>query len=146
MPEVMTSIPSQTCISKSCEKHGEHLRHKFCPYCGSPVEIINIRKSSHLNLHEFLLEEFKDEDLFTAVYPDDVDYIIAVPNRRDRQGGTYFHDDPRTEILILSEGLDHKPYMHVHDFEGEDWIKLEEALKKRNIKYKKLTGVLQWFS
>lgn len=143
MPEVTVSVPSQTCTNEDCKKHGEYIRHKFCSYCGSPVERINIEKPSHLNLHQFLLEEFNDEDMFTAVYPDNVDHIIAVPNRRDRQGGTRFQDNSETEILVLSGNLEEQ---YMADFDREDWERLEGALMDRDIKYEKLTGVLQWFS
>ena len=152
MPAVVANIPSHTCTNEDCEKHGEHIRHKFCSYCGGPVENIKFEKSSHLNLHEFMEEELNDQDMFIPVYPDGVEYIIAVPNRRDSQGGAFFHDDPRTEVLVLSSnsnmGQHQTDFDKIHSdaFALADWVKLEEALKMKDIRHEKLTGVLQWFS
>jgi len=142
MPEVTVGVNSKTCTNEKCEKHGEHIHHNFCPHCGAEVKHLLIQKPSHLNLHEFLEEELNDQDLFTAVYPDNVDYIIAVSNRRAGQGGVFFEDDPKTEVLLLGKEMTYdKSY-----FDKEDWKKFSEALAKKDIKHEALVGVLQWFS
>ena len=142
MPEITVGVGSRTCTNERCKKHGEHIRYNFCSCCGAEVKNITIQKPSHLNLHEFLEEELNDQDLFTAVYPDNVDYIIAVPNRLSVQGGVFFEDEPKTEVLLLGKEMTYdKSY-----FEKEDWRKFSEALAKKDIKHEALVGILQWFS
>lgn len=141
MPVIEITVKIKTCINEGCTKHKEYAPTSFCPTCGSRAEEFSYQKSSQMNLHEFLDEELDDEDMFTAVYPDNVDYIIAVPNRPNRQGGHYFEDESRTEILN-----DEKPPPVHSEFEHEDWAELSGALAKKGIRFEKLVGVLQWFS
>lgn len=142
MPEIIASNDIQTCVNEKCEKHGEYLHTKFCPYCGSEVKNVTLQKPSQLGLHEFLEKELNDEDMFTAVYPDNVGFIIVVSNRRSSQGGKFLDDDGvETEFVILSDSP-----MDMSDFEKEDWKKFANALGKKKIAFEKKIGVLQWYS
>lgn len=142
MPETESSISTQTCTNEGCEKYGKHVASKFCPQCGSLVATVLMKKWSRLNLHEFLEKELNNIDMFQVVYPDDVDYVIAVSNITSKQGGTFFEDESEVEVLIFQ---DNKQKFEA-DFEKEDWVKFEEALKAKDIKCEKLTGILQWFN
>lgn len=148
MPSVEIETSIKTCINERCEKHKKYMSTKHCPNCGSPVKEIDYKKTSQLNLHEFLKEEFNNEDLFTPVYPDDVDYIVAVSNNTSYQGGARFKDSSQTEVFTLGKDQDATGAVLANwaHFEKEDWVRLSAALEKRDIRHEKLVGVLQWFN
>jgi len=149
MPDVEVNYTVHTCINRDCSQHGlNRSQNSFCSHCGSPIKDISLSKSKKLNLGEFLEKEFNDVDMFVSVYPSNVDYVIAVPNRTYKQGGFYFEDSDKTEILIFSnfEKFSQELENFNLDFEKEDWIKLQKALRAKNIKYERFTGILKWWS
>lgn len=143
MPETEYEVDRKTCTNFSkCGNYGIYLHTEFCEKCGSEVKNITIKMKSQLNLNEFLEEELDDEDLFTPVYPDDADFILAVPNCGG-QGGTNFEDSPDTEILVIS---DRPRISDMTIFDQKDWKKFITALFDKKIKHERKIGVLQWRS
>ena len=98
VPERVLDTSIKTCLNENCSKHKIYAHTSFCPTCGSKVDVFEYKKPSRMNLHEFFIEKFSDEDLFTVVYPDDTDYVLAVANRKG-QGGFRFEDEADVEII-----------------------------------------------
>lgn len=142
LPEEEIEKSEKSCTKEECPKHKQYTNTNFCATCGSRVEVIRWKEASQINLHEFLEEELGNEDMFIPVYPDDVDYIIAVPNIVSTQGGFYFDDESKTEIMNMGNEVD----PNWEWFGKPDWVNLSEALANKDIKFENFVGVLQWFS
>lgn len=140
MPAVLVEKHTETCTNPGCSKHMKNVDTPYCPACGAKVDVLRYNKESEQNLHDFLEEKFNDCDMFQVVYPDDGDYVLAVPNRTSDQGGRHFEDDSEIEIIDLLNNKD------LSDFVRNDWVKFEAALQAADIKYEKKLGVLKWSS
>ena len=136
--EIETICPNETCV-----KYKKRASSKFCSECGSEIEEIKITEFDEPDLGEFLEEEFNDRDMFIGVSPEELDYVLTLPNNVSRQGGFYYEDGCQTEILTINKDEEDPNWEH---FEREDWVKLTELLTKKGIKFEKKVGVLQWLS
>lgn len=141
MPPKEVKKKIKTCLDKECMRHMQYVSTPFCPLCGGKIDEFEYIKPSFENLHELLSEDLDDEDLFQVVYPDDKDFVIALPNNFKTQGGFLFTYDTSTEIVDL--GSDLTPLLY--DFLKEDWVRLVKVLDMKRIKFEKKIGVLQWF-
>jgi hypothetical protein len=141
MPETVNDVDIKTCTNEACGSHGDYLHIKFCDKCGSEVKSMTIKRKSHLNLGEFLEKELDNEDLFTPVYPDDVDFILVIPNC-EGQGGTHFEDSVDTEVFVLS---DTPEVCDMAIFDQEDWKRFIQVLVDKTIKYERKVGILRWY-
>ena len=85
------------------------------------------------NLHELMLDKFKDEDLFCVVYGSNDIIPILIPNKKS-QGGINIQEN--------DAGIWEYPEK---DFSQEDWKKIEAVLKEEGISYEEKSGLVIWY-
>ncbi len=141
MPPKEAKMQTKTCLDKECKRHLTYASTPFCSLCGGVVDVFHYTKPSFENLHELLAEDLNNEDLFQVVYPDDKDFVLALPNNFKKQGGEDLTYSTSNEIVDL--GKDMAPLLD--DFTKDDWVRFVEVLDAKDIKYEKKIGVLQWF-
>jgi len=134
-PEVTYTEDILTCTKIDCKRHGNCISDSnFCDTCGSPIRMCPILRKRHVNMHDFLEEEFNDCDLFSVVHLDDRDYQILISNNKN-QGGIRIEkhgDYPLPEETLF--------------FTHADWTRLVAKLKEIGYKFEAKIGVISYYN
>lgn len=131
-----------TCDNKTCRNHKRDLQHsKFCDACGSGIKPCTFVTSKSKNMHEYIYDKFKNEDMFQVVYQenlcdhDNENFVLLLPNH-ERQGGIFIGTHEHGEFPFHKRVKDQMLF--------EEWQALIKNLQEDNIKHEIIEGCVAY--
>jgi hypothetical protein len=139
-PKIETNFPMQTCSNTECCGHGIYSSSNFCNRCGSEVKQVPVKRIQKKCMHEFMEEELNNEDLFNEItleYSEEHKDCVLLTSNYNGQGGITFDqcysgetDMPPTDLTLFEKG---------------DWKKMSDALERKDVKFEKKIGIINYF-